>query len=174
MSISRDRLGALRTRLLEGQHSQGAILVVYPPEEELDFRQGYLDVIKELEAHGVDVVTIDLRTLPFEILAARGLLEKAFKLDAQGARDARQNLAGMVQRECGQRVRQAAADSPGAVLCCLHTSALYPWISYSALLEEIENVVPNTLIIPFPGSEDGPALHFLGAADGYNYRASRV
>lgn len=174
MSVSRERLGALRVRLLEGQRPQGAILVVYPPEEELDFRQGFLDVIKELEAHGVEVAQIDLRTLPFDVLSAKGLLDKAFKLDAQGTRDARQNLSGMVQRECGQQVRKAAANSPGAVLCCLHTSALYPWVSYSALLEEIENVVPNTLIIPFPGAEDGPALRFLGAADGYNYRASRV
>jgi hypothetical protein len=174
MSISREKLDALRVRLVEDQHSHGAILVVYPPEEELDFRDGYLDLIRELRAHSVDLLEIDLRTLPFEVLASKGLIEKALKLDAQGARDARQNLAGMVQRGCSHRIREAAASAPGAVLCCLHTASLYPWMSFSALLEEIENLVPNTLVIPFPGSEDGPALHFLGAADGYNYRASRV
>ena len=60
MSISREKLDALRVRLVEDQHSHGAILVVYPPEEELDFRDGYLDLIRELRAHSVDLLEIDL------------------------------------------------------------------------------------------------------------------
>jgi len=47
-------------------------------------------------------------------------------------------------------------------------------VSYSAVLEEIENDVANPVVLPFPGSEEGPMLHFLGEKDGYNYRATRI
>jgi hypothetical protein len=152
----------------------GALLVVYPPEEELVFRAGYEEIIQELRAKGRALSVVDFRPLLFEVLEAKGLLQKAFELDAAGSREAQRNLAGMVQREALRRVQTAAEQTPNSLLCCAHTAALHPWMSYSAFLEETENTVSNTLVIPFPGTENGPVLHFLGVKDGYNYRAARI
>ena len=168
------KLEELRSRLLLPHRPQGALLVVYPPEDELKFASGYADILNELQARSIGVYVIDLRTLLFDALQQRGLLEKAFALDAENSREARQSLAGIVQREALNLVRSAAMQNPDAVLCCMHTAALYPLVSYSALLEEVESLLHNTLIVPFPGRENGPELHFLGAKDGYNYRAARI
>lgn len=174
MSIASQKLQALRARLLSEELPQGALLVVYPPEEELEFRVGYEELIRELQAGGVKAKVLDFRTLLFEVLEAKGLLEKAFQLDASNSRDLRQNLAGMVQREALRHVCAAAKEAPDAILLCAHTAALYPWISYATLTLEIENKVANTLVIPFPGRENGPELKFFGLRNGYNYRAARI
>lgn len=168
------KIAALRARLAEGTRKGGALLVVYPPEEELEFRARYREVIRELHASGVETRVLDFRVLVFEVLQQRGLLEKAFRLDATESRDFRQSLAGMVQREAAERLLAAAQESPQAVLLCAHPGALYPWISFSELLERVEHGVPNTLVLPFPGHETGAALHFMGVKDGYNYRAARL
>lgn len=174
MSLINDKLNLLRSRLLTGAHAGGALLVIYPPEEELSFREGYEEVIQELQAQGVQIAVLDFQTLVFDSLKERNILEKAFQLDAEGAPDARRSLASLVQREALAKIQQAAKENPNAILLCKHTAALFPWISYSALLEAIEGKITNTLVIPFPGTEDGPALHFLGVKDGYNYRAARI
>ncbi|GAP09968.1 hypothetical protein BECAL_01122 [Bellilinea caldifistulae] len=174
MSLINDKLNLLRSQLLTGAHAGGALLVIYPPEEELSFRAGYEEVIQELKAQGVQIAVLDFRTLVFDSLKERNLLERAFKLDAEGSPDARRSLASLVQREAVAKIQQAAKGNPNVILLCKHTAALFPWISYSALLEAIEGKITNTLVIPFPGTENGPALHFLGVKDGYNYRAARI
>lgn len=174
MTTIPEKLESLKVRLLSKERKAGAILVVYQPEEELTFRSAYGELLQELGAKGIGVRLLDLSTLVFGVLKDRGLLDKAFKLDATGSRDLRQNLSGMVQRETYSRVRAAASEASDAVICLSNTAALYPWISYSALLDETENTVSNTFVIPFPGTQRGAALHFLGTKDGYNYRATRI
>ncbi len=174
MSVASQKLDLLRARLLSPEPKSGALLVVYPPEEELTFRSGLEDILKELKARSIEVHVFDMRTLVFDVLESKGLLQKAFQLDAANSRDMRQNLAGMVQRETVARLVAASADAPAAILCLTSTASLYPWISLSALLEETENKISNLLVIPFPGNENGPALHFMGVKDGYNYRAARI
>jgi hypothetical protein len=174
MNFTLQKLETLRSRLLDPQRKGGALLVVYPPGDELIFRTGYEEIMQELHARDVALYVLNLRTLVFEVLEARGLLQKAFQLDAAGSREVRQNLEAMVQREALQRMHPAAQQALGSILCCTYTASLHPWISYSALLEETENIVSNTLMIPFPGNENGPVLHFLGVKDGYNYRAARI
>lgn len=174
MSITSQKLEELRARLLTPERKGGALLVIYPPEDELLFRAGYADIVQELQANRSAVTVLDLRTQVFELLEQRRKLAMAFQSDAAGERDFYANLAGMVQRHVTGLVRTAAAQSPQAIICCRHPAALYPWISYSDLLGQIEGEVHNTLVLPFPGFEQGQALHFLNAKDGYNYRAARI
>lgn len=174
MNVTRQKLDALKSWLIDQRREGGALLVVYPPEDELMFRSGYEEIIQELQAKGRVLCVVDFRLLVFDVLEGKGLLQKAFELDAAGSREVQRNLAGMVQREALRRVHTAAEQEPNSMLCCAHTAALHPWISYSAFLEETENTVSNTLVIPFPGTENGPVLHFLGVKDGYNYRAARI
>jgi len=174
MSIVDDKLQALRTALFSRQRKGGAILLIYPPADEREFRRKYDEVIQELDVRRVPTEVVNLRLLVFEALEEKGLLERVLKLDAEGSADAARSLANLTQREAERRVLTVAERSPEAVIMCTHTAALFPWISYSALLDAVENVVQNTLVVPFPGTESGPALHFLGVKDGYNYRAARI
>ncbi|MFC2108255.1 BREX protein BrxB domain-containing protein [Candidatus Bipolaricaulota bacterium] len=168
------KLAILRERVLSHRNHEGALLIVYDPADELTFREDYAEIIQEAKARGVPVAEVDLRMLPFDVLARRDLLERAFLLDAKASRDAHQSLARMVQEGTKDRIAEVSHDHPDDIIFCHATAALFPWISYSSLLESIEATVPNTLILPFPGDESGSALHFLSAKDGYNYRATRI
>ena len=174
MASLTSKLGALRQLLLAPSRPEGAIIVVYPPEQELGFRAGYQDLIEELKAAQCPVCVIDLRTTVFDLLAERGLLERAFSLDAAGSRDMHANLSSMVLSEAVALLRKAAQASPDHLLLIRQPAALYPWISYSSLLSEIEGEIRNTIVLPFPGTENGPELRFLDNKDGYNYRAARI
>ena len=169
-----EKIAALRARLLRPDPPGGAVLVIYPHGEELAFRAEYDLLLHELAAKHLPIEVLDFRTLVFEALEAKGLLGKTFQMDATGSRELRPSLAGMVQRETQQRVLAVAGAHPDAILCCKHTAALFPWISFSALLEQLENRLTAPLVIPFPGTETGATLHFLNAKDGYNYRAARI
>lgn len=169
-----EKIAALRARLLDPNRPGGAVLVVYPPEEELVFRAEYDLLLHELEAKHLPVEVLDFRTMVFETLEAKGLLQKTFQMDAAGSRELRPSLAGMVQREVQQRLLAAAQAHPDAIVCCKHSAALFPWVSFSALLEQLESGLAAPLVVPFPGTENGAILHFLNAKDGYNYRAARI
>ncbi len=168
------KFAELRARLIKPGCHQGALLAIYPPEDEHAFRRQYALLTKELAAKGVPHVCLPLRRLAFEHLERRGLLEKTFRLEFGDPAGQRQSLAGMLHRELVARLRSTAEAHPGAIVLLQQTAALYPWVSYSAVLEEIETDIDNAVVVPFPGTEDGPLLHFLGAKDGYNYRATRV
>ena len=168
------KLDVLRERILACRSQDGALLVVYSPTDELSFRQRYAEIIQEARGHEVSLVELDFRTLPFEVLQAKSLLEKAFTLDANGSRDAHQSLARMVQGNATAHVVEAGKKHSASIICCHSPASLFPWISYSSLLEAVEASITNTLVLPFPGEESGSALHFLSAKDGYNYRATRI
>jgi len=174
MSIASEKLNLLRGQLFRSDPPSGALLVVYPPEEELSFRDGYEEFIQELQARENKVIVLDFRTLVFNALQARNLLKKVLMLDAQDNPDTRKSLVSMVQKETEARILQAAEESPDAILVCKQTASLFPWVSFSEVLKAVEGEIQNTLVIPFPGTESGPSLHFLAAKNGYDYRATRI
>jgi hypothetical protein len=174
MSGSIEKLKLLRGYLLADEYPSGAYLLVYPPEEELAFRAGYQETIQEIQARNIPHCIIDLRTLVFDVLESRNLLEKAFTMDAGGSQDIHRSLAHIVQNELLKKIQTAATEYPDAILFCQSTAALFPWVSYAELLGAVENKLDQFLVIPFPGKENGPVLHFLGVKDGYNYRAGRI
>lgn len=173
MSVT-EKIEQLRRFVQGGGPRAGAVLVVYSPDEELDFRQRYSVLIREWRAANIACVEFDLASLPFEVMKEHVSLEKLFKLDVDPRKQLQQDIATLVEPELVERVSQLAQAHPDGVICLRRPAALYPWVSYSYLLERCENEVANTIIIPFPGDEQGPELHFLGAKDGYNYRAARL
>jgi hypothetical protein len=170
-----EKIDQLRQHIRVRGASGGAVLVVYPPEEELDFRQQYEVLIREWRAADMECVSLDLAPLPLKVLEAHRKLEKLFKLDADPRKGGlQQDIASLVEPALIELVLGTAREHPSALLCLQRTAALYPWASVSHLLERCENAVMNTIVVPFPGDERGPELHFLGAKDGYNYRAARI
>jgi hypothetical protein len=53
--------------------TDSSIFVVYPPEVEIEFRSHLQKMLHLLEERGVAFRHLDLTTLPFEVLEARGL-----------------------------------------------------------------------------------------------------
>jgi hypothetical protein len=168
------KFAELRVRLIDPGDHRGALLIVYDPAEEHAFRRRYELFARELSAKRIDHVLLPLNRLPFEALEQRGLLEKAFRLEFSDPLGMRQSLASLLHREVIRVIRGAAEKHAECPILLQRTASLFPWVSYSAVLSELENELSNALVVPFPGSEHGPLLRFLGEKDGYNYRATRI
>jgi hypothetical protein len=116
MNITRQKLDALKSWPAGQRREGGALLVVYPPEGGLVFRDGYEEIIQELQAKGRALHIFDFRLPLFDILGEKGLLHKAFELDAAGSRE--------VQRGMLRRVH-SAAQQVSFMLEWIYTENLY-------------------------------------------------
>lgn len=172
------KMRALREMLLEptplpSVRTDSSILVVYPPEEENDFRQHLRKLIDLLAARGIAFRHIDLATLLFEVLEARGLVPEVFQQEFDDFPAVKRGLARAIHDALTQRIAQVAAEVPAGAVILSATPALYPLVKFSDLLAELRHV-PCRIVVPFPGREEGGKLRFMNQRDGYNYLAVKI
>src|SRR5437879_4364106 len=77
--------------------TDSSIFVVYPPDAEIEFRNHLHKLLHLLEEQRVALRHLDLTTLPFEALEARGLLPDAFTREFEDYRALKRGLARAVQ-----------------------------------------------------------------------------
>jgi hypothetical protein len=172
------KMRALRELLLEhvplpSVRTDSSVLVVYPPEEENDFRQHLHKLIDLLAARGIAFRHIDLATLPFEVLEARGLVPEVFQQEFDDFPAVKRGLARALHDAVKQRIAQVAAEVPDGTVILSATSALYPLVKFSDLLAELRHV-PCRIVVAFPGREEAGKLRFMNQRDGYNYLAVKI
>ena len=172
------KFSALRDLLLQtvpdpSVVTDSSILVVYPPEEEQQFRDGLHKLLDFLGARGSPLRHLDLSTLPFEVLEVRGLLADAMAHECEDLGALKRGLARAVQEGLYQRIEGAAAEVPNGAVILSATSALYPLVKFADLLTGLRHLRCR-LVVPFPGREDGGKLHFMNQRDGYNYLAVKI
>jgi hypothetical protein len=153
--------------------TDSSIFVVYPPEAESEFRSHLQKLLHLLEERGVAFRHLDLTTLPFEVLEARGLLPDAFTREFEDYPALKRGLARAVQDALKERVSRAAAEVPSGAIILSGTSALYPVIKFADVLAELRHL-PCRIVLAFPGREEGGKLHFMNQRDGYNYLAVKL
>lgn len=172
------KMRALREILLESSpdpsvRTDSSILIVYPPEEENDFRQHLDKLLDLLVARGVPVRHVDLATLPFEVLEARGLAPEIFQQEFDDFPAVKRGLARAIHDALKERIAQVAAEVPAGTVILSATSALYPLVKFSDLLAELRHVTCR-IVVAFPGREEGGKLRFMNQRDGYNYLAVKI
>jgi len=74
---------------------------------------------------------LDLTTLPFEVLEARGLLPEAFAAEFEDYSALKRGLARAVQDALKDRIVRAAEELPNGTVILSGTSALYPVIKFA-------------------------------------------
>ena len=153
--------------------TDSSIFVVYPPEAEIEFRNQLQNVLHILQERNVAFRHLDLTTLPFEALEARGLLPDAFAGEFEDYPALKRGLARAIQDALKERVSQAAAEMPGGAVILSGTSALYPVIKFADVLAELRHL-PCRIVLAFPGREEGGKLHFMSQRGGYNYLAVKL
>lgn len=153
--------------------TDSSIFVVYPPDLEIEFRAQLQKLLHVLEERGVAYRHIDLTTLPFEVLEARGLLPDAFASELEDYGALKRGLARAVQDALKDRLARAAAEIPGGAVILSGTSALYPFVKFGDVLKELQQL-PCRIVVAFPGREEGGRLHFMNQRDGYNYLAVKL
>jgi hypothetical protein len=153
--------------------TDSSIFVIYPPEAEVDFRNHLQKLLPILAERKIAFRHLDLTTLPFEVLDARGLLDDAFRQEFEDYPALKRGLARAVQDTLKQKIALAAAEVPSGAVILSGTSALYPVIKFADVLTELRHL-PCRIVLAFPGREESGKLHFMSQRDGYNYLAVKL
>jgi len=156
-----------------GVKTDNSILLIYPPERELDFREQLFDAfLPALEAQRVPLQHIDLGGLMF-----RGLNdEEVTALQEDEFDDYRwmiQGLSKRVEATLHEEIRALARRHPGANIIVHHTVAVYPLVRFGEVLRDLRDL-ESRIALAFPGEERGGKLHFMNQPDGGNYLAVKL
>jgi len=156
-----------------GVKTDSSILLVYPPEKELDFREQLLDTfVPQLDALGHPYRVLDLTGFLFTDLddeTVEDLCEDEF----DDYRWMRQGLASRVEKSLAARVAELAAEVPGGTVVVYATVALYPLLRFGEVLRDMRDLGCR-IVLAFPGEERGGKLHFMNQPDGGNYLAVKL
>jgi hypothetical protein len=156
-----------------GVKTDSSILLIYPPENELDFREYLIDAfVPQLRALGVPFRLLDLTGFLFEGLSEETLLHLQ-EDEFDDYRWMTQGLSMSVEAALRKRISQFAEESPGCAVIVYATVALYPLVRYGEVLRELRDV-PCRTALAFPGEERGGKLHFMNQPDGGNYLAVKL
>lgn len=160
-------------RVEGGVKTDSSILLVYPPERELDFREQLIDsFVPQLDAMGHPYRLLDLGGFlftDFDEETVADLCEDEF----EDYRWLRQGLASRVEQSFAKRVSQLASESPGGTVIVYSTLSLYPLVRFGELLRDLRDLGCR-IAIAFPGEERGGKLHFMNQPDGGNYLAVKL
>lgn len=169
------KMRSLRELLLQpaadpAVRSDSSVLVVYPPEEENEFRDRLRQLLDLLTARGMAFRHLDLTTLPFAVLAERGLLPGIFAEELSDFAAVKRGLARALREALERRVEEAAAEVPAGAVLLSATAALYPVVKFADVLADLRHL-DCRVVVAFPGHAEGGKLHFMNQRDGYNYLA---
>ena len=156
-----------------GIKTDNSILLVYPAEKELDFREQLVDgCLPALEAQGAQFYALDLTGFMFEGLsvdAVESLQEEEF----DDYRWMLQGLSKRVEATLQTRLQELAAQHPGGNIVVYGTVALFPLVRFGEVLREMRDLQAR-IAVAFPGEERGGKLHFMNQPDGGNYLAVKL
>lgn len=150
-----------------------SILLIYPPERELDFREQLLDEFcARAEARGTAVRLLDLSGFGFADLTPDEL-DSLCEDEFDDFRWAQQSLAQRFEQLLETRLREISTEQPGCAVVALATVALYPLVRFGDVLKGLRDV-ESRIVLAFPGFERGGRLHFMNQPDGSNYLAVKL
>jgi hypothetical protein len=166
-------LGLVAEPAGQGVTRDDSVLLIYPPANELDFREELLErFAPRVRAVGVPHRLVDVTGLVFE-----GLDEDTIaSLCVDEFRDYRWMLQGLsqrVERTFEARLRAEAAEVPGGIVVAYATAALYPLVRFGELLARLRGVQAR-IALAFPGEDRSGRLHFIGQPNDGNYLAVRL
>ncbi|MCP4662309.1 MAG: hypothetical protein GY856_43480 [bacterium] len=156
-----------------GVITDDSILLIYPPDRELEFREYLLDkFVPQLEAEAVPFRLLDLSGFLFTGLDAEtigDLQEDEF----DDYKWMKQGLAKRVEKALVGHLTELVEGLPGGAVIVYATVALYPLIRFAEVQRELRDL-DSRIVVAFPGAERGGKLHFMNQPDGGNYLAVKI
>lgn len=156
-----------------GVKTDNSILLIYPPDKELDFREYLLDTfVPAIEAQRIAFLLLDLTGFLFAQMndeTVASLQEDEF----DDFRWMQQGLSKRTEAALHARLEEVARQVPGGNVIVYATVALFPLVRYGEVLRGLRDVEAR-IILAFPGEERGGKLHFMNQPDGGNYLAVKL
>jgi hypothetical protein len=170
---------ALRELLREPLREEGSvktdnsILLVYPPGEELDFREQLLDsFVPQLQAMGHSYRLLDLSRFLFNAYD-QATISDLCEDEFDDFHWMLQGLSSRVEQTLPMAIAELAAEIPGGTVIAYSSVSLYPLIRFGELLRDLRDLHCR-IAIAFPGEDRGGKLFFMKQADGGNYLAVKL
>lgn len=161
----------LRTE--RGVKTDSSVVLIYPPERELDFREHLLDTfLPQLEAKKLPHRVVDLSGFLFSVLT-EAQIEALEEDEFDDYRFMKQGLSKRAEAALHARLTEEAGKVPGGNVVVYATVALYPLVRYGDVLNNLRDLTAR-IILAFPGEERGGKLHFMNHPDGANYLAVKL
>jgi hypothetical protein len=156
-----------------GVKTDNSILLIYPPDRELDFREYLLDTfVPELEARGIPHRLVDLTGFLFTGLSEEEV-EALQEDEFDDYRWMQQGLSKRAEAALQARLTDEAVKITCGNILVYATVALYPLVRYGEVLRGLRHLDAR-IVLAFPGEERGGKLHFMNQADGANYLAVKL
>lgn len=156
-----------------GVKTDSSVLLIYPPECELDFREHLLDTfVPELDAKNIQYRLLDLSGFLFYGLSEEQI-ESLQEDEFEDYRWMKQGLSKRAEASLQARLTEEAAKVPGGNVFVYATVALHPIVRYGEVLRGLRDLEAR-IVLGFPGEERGGKLHFMNQADGANYLAVKL
>ena len=156
-----------------GVKTDSSVLLIYPPDRELDFREHLLDTfVPEMDAKNIPYRLLDLTGFMFSGLNKKQI-EALQKDEFKKYRWVKQGLAKHSEAALQKRLTEEAAKIPGGNVFVYATVALHPLVRYGEVLRGLRDLEVR-IILAFPGEERGGKLHFMNQPDGANYLAVKL
>jgi hypothetical protein len=156
-----------------GIKTDNSILLIYPPDRELDFREYLLDtLVPQFDAKSIPYRLVDLTGFLFAGLSNEHV-ETLQEDEFDDYRWMQQGLSKRAEAALQARLTDEAIAVPNGNLLVFATVALYPVVRYGEVLRGLRDLEAR-IILAFPGSERGGKLHFMNQADGANYLAIKL
>jgi len=156
-----------------GIKTDNSILLIYPPERELDFREYLRDsFVPKLDAKGIPHRLLDLTGFLFEGLSDASV-EELEQDEFDDFRWMQQGLSKRVEATLQARLTDEASACVGGNVLVYATVSLYPVVRFGEVLRGLRDLDVR-IVLAFPGEERGGKLHFMNQADGANYLAVKL
>jgi len=161
------------SRLDRGIKTDNSILLIYPPEKELDFREQLLDTfVPALQAQGAPFELLNLTGFMFAGLTEEDV-EALHQDELDDYRWMLQGLSRRVESALHARLSELGGGSPGKNVLVYGTVAVYPLVRLGDVLRGLRDLHCR-IALAFPGDERGGRLHFMNQPDGGNYLAVKL
>lgn len=156
-----------------GIKTDNSILLIYPPERELDFREHLLDAfLPALDAQGSSYRVADLTGFMFRAIGEENI-EALMEDEFEDYRWMLQGLSKRVESALVREFEDLAEQVPGGNVIVYATVALHPLVRFGEVLRNVRDL-DCRIALAFPGEERGGRLHFMNQPDGGNYLAVKL
>jgi len=149
------------------------IILLYPPEEEVQVRRRIGTLAKKLESKGWKIQYFEPEPLLFEFLDLKGKSKDAFEAERRDPSQLRSNIAAdlFIKRftELGKEAKDKSA------LFVRRAGGFYPHVNIHSLQERLVNVLKMTTIFFIPAIETkGNHYIFMGKEKTQKYRGHYI
>jgi len=145
------------------------IILLYPPDEELQVRSRIDTLKRKLETAGWDIQTFQPEPILFKFLESKGKLKDVFEAERQDPQQLRSKMASDL---FVNHLADLGKDfNPRTAIFIRRAGGFYPNVNIHSLQEQLVNKVKKTTVFFIPAIEtEGQEYIFLGKVRTQKYR----